>query len=357
MLEQLGRAALLRPPPPGDERSSRAGGWVAGLAYVSVARLDDVVGGVATMANLGGKEGVLAAGQGVGRALLPWLMALMIVEWLSKRRHAGTLVAPLVTAALAFRACEALALVEPASRLSFEVAGLLACAWLGVRARPPAGGSARSSGSGASSDPETSPEDAATVEETTCTLAEGRRAFFMGAGALVLCGSVGVGATDARRLWRRWDSLGPLARGAQVPPFRARTLAGDVFDRASLTGAPTMLVFWATWCGYCARQMPAIERIHRAFQGRGLRVVGVNTDRAADQAAVVRGYVEEKGLSFPQVLDTGRVARAFRNSMLPHVVFVDEDGEIVRVFQGKTGEQTLLDVVAVMIEGASHEPR
>ena len=127
MLEQLGRAALLRPPPPGDERSSRAGGWIAGLAYVPVARLDDVVGGVATMANLGGKEGVLAAGQGVGRALLPWLMALMIVEWLSKRRHAGTLVAPLVTAALAFRACEALALVEPASRLSFEVAGLLAC--------------------------------------------------------------------------------------------------------------------------------------------------------------------------------------------------------------------------------------
>jgi cytochrome oxidase Cu insertion factor (SCO1/SenC/PrrC family) len=103
--------------------------------------------------------------------------------------------------------------------------------------------------------------------------------------------------------------------------------------------------------------MPSIERIHRTFRGRGLRVVGVNTDRAADQAAVVRGYVTNKELSFPQVLDTGRVARAFRNSMLPHVVFVDADGEIVRVFQGKTDEETLVQVLEGMLARAVDAPR
>jgi thiol-disulfide isomerase/thioredoxin len=316
-----------------------------GLTYIVVARLEDVMEGVATMANLGGKEGLLGMGQGIGRALLPLLVALMMVEWVSKRRHAGTLVAPLLTAALIFRGVEWLELVEPSARLAFEVAGLLGCVWLGFRARPSALPSPASTGEGAPSQPE------------SASPSTGRRSLFTGAGALLLSGSVSVGGIDARRLWRRWDSLGPLARGDEVPPFRARTLDGGAFDRAALTGAPTMLVFWATWCGYCARQMPSIERIHRTFRGRGLRVVGVNTDRAADQAAVVRGYVTNKELSFPQVLDTGRVARAFRNSMLPHVVFVDADGEIVRVFQGKTDEETLVQVLEGMLARAVDAPR
>lgn len=343
--ERIGRAGLLRPLSAGSDSASRREGWIAGLAYIVVARLEDIVEGCATMAKLGGKEGALSLGQGIGRALLPWLVAVMLVEWVSKRRHVGALVAPLLTAALIFRVAEWLGIVESSARLSFEVAGLLGCVWLGFRARPPAVASQPSTGG------EASPQSESPSPST------GRRSLFAGAGAVLLSGSVGVGAMDVRHLWRGWDSLGPLGRGGEVPPFRARMLDGGIFDRASLVGTPTMLVFWATWCGYCVRQMPAIERIHRTYRGRGLRVLGVNTDRAADQAAVVRGYVANKELSFPQVLDTGRVGRAFRNSMLPHVVFVDGDGEIVRVFQGKTDEETLVEALEGMLARAVDEPR
>ena len=105
-----------------------------GLLYFS--RYFGIEGGVKlNLMSLGGKEGLLALGQGLGRALLPWLAALMLAEWASKRRHAGVLVTPLVTSALLFRGGEWMGVWESSSRLVFDVVGLLGCWYLGHRAR------------------------------------------------------------------------------------------------------------------------------------------------------------------------------------------------------------------------------
>ncbi|MGB1698461.1 MAG: hypothetical protein ACPHRO_00820, partial [Nannocystaceae bacterium] len=135
LLERFGRGALLLSTSASPGGWARAEGWIAGVAYVVVARLGELAEGVVNLMSLGGKEGLLALGQGLGRALLPWLAALMLAEWASKRRHAGVLVTPLVTSALLFRGGEWMGVWESSSRLVFDVVGLLGCWYLGHRAR------------------------------------------------------------------------------------------------------------------------------------------------------------------------------------------------------------------------------
>ncbi len=154
---------------------------------------------------------------------------------------------------------------------------------------------------------------------------------------------------DIDRAVGDWSQMGPLAPGSEIPPFRARLSSGDRLDNDALEGRVTLLNFWATWCGVCEQQMPAIESLHRRYAGRGLRVIGVNQDRAADQGALVDAYLSERDLHFSMALDTGTMGKAFRVSLIPHVALVDRAGKLRFVHQGRVGEGTLADEVEQLL--------
>lgn len=84
---------------------------------------------------------------------------------------------------------------------------------------------------------------------------------------------------------------GPLAAAAPVigrpaPALVATLLDGRHFDLAQERGKVTIVNFWATWCGPCRAEMPALDAFHRAFKSRGLVLVGISVDRSADSDRV-----------------------------------------------------------------------
>ena len=48
-----------------------------------------------------------------------------------------------------------------------------------------------------------------------------------------------------------------------APRFRAKTMDGEIITNDSIRGKMVLLQFWATWCPYCKRDMPALERSAR----------------------------------------------------------------------------------------------
>src|ERR1700724_95911 len=70
-----------------------------------------------------------------------------------------------------------------------------------------------------------------------------------------------------------------LARG-QTPPLPSIVLPAFDGHRVSFTdfrGHPIVLNFWASWCVPCAEEAPILEGIWNEFRGKGLVVVGVDT--------------------------------------------------------------------------------
>lgn len=53
---------------------------------------------------------------------------------------------------------------------------------------------------------------------------------------------------------------------------------------AALSGEPTLINLWASWCGPCRMVAPVVERAAREYAGR-LKVVKVDVDRAPSVAA------------------------------------------------------------------------
>ena len=133
---------------------------------------------------------------------------------------------------------------------------------------------------------------------------------------------------------------GAAARDA--PPLPPEVLAGRRVDLAALRGAPAAVTFWASWCGPCRREAPALRQLARAVRGRA-RVVGVD---AADEGPAARAFVARFGWTFPVLRDGhGTTARAYGVVGLPTTYVLDSRGRVARVLIGPQRAGSVRDVL------------
>jgi peroxiredoxin len=120
--------------------------------------------------------------------------------------------------------------------------------------------------------------------------------------------------------------------GTMAPTFSGRTLDERELALADLRGSVVVLNFWASWCLECRQEMPALDRLHRGFQPRGLVVVGLN---ARESAAAARRYAGTLRLSFPLVLDgDGKINTLYGVVGLPTTFLIARDGRAVALAVG-----------------------
>jgi peroxiredoxin len=116
--------------------------------------------------------------------------------------------------------------------------------------------------------------------------------------------------------------------GEPAPNFLLRDLNGRLVTLSDLRGKVVLLNFWATWCGPCRVEMPAMEELYRAFSRKDLEILAVSTD--AQGAAVTRPFQQENHLTFPILHDADyRVGLTYGARSLPMTFMVDRQG-IVR---------------------------
>jgi cytochrome c biogenesis protein CcmG, thiol:disulfide interchange protein DsbE len=106
-----------------------------------------------------------------------------------------------------------------------------------------------------------------------------------------------------------------------------------------LTGRPTVLNLWASWCPPCKEELPAFSRLSTAARGK-LRVVGVASKDIPGRSAE---YAADSGMTFPSLQDeSGTLLRALRRSALPATVLLTADGSVADVYQGPPLTDTTL---------------
>src|SRR5258708_1859834 len=84
--------------------------------------------------------------------------------------------------------------------------------------------------------------------------------------------------------------------GQVAPDFKLKTLAGKETSLQDLQGKFVLLNFWATWCGPCRRDLPAIEKLHQEFHRKGLVVLGIN---GGEDSQTVNEFLPTSKMSYP----------------------------------------------------------
>ncbi|MYD28514.1 MAG: redoxin domain-containing protein [Dehalococcoidia bacterium] len=132
--------------------------------------------------------------------------------------------------------------------------------------------------------------------------------------------------------------------GRAAPAFRLRDLDGSAAELTDFRGQYVLLNFWASWCGPCRGETPALQAF---FEDRspGLVVVGVNQQETAETAGA---FTEQFDVTYPIVLDAdGQVSGAYRVSTgLPVSFLIDPEGVIQRVHLGALTDSDLAELAA-----------
>ena len=92
---------------------------------------------------------------------------------------------------------------------------------------------------------------------------------------------------------------------------------GETINNDSIHGKVVLLQFWATWCPYCKRDMPALERIGQEFENQGLMVLGVNVGESKKK---VKQFLEQSPRSSKVILmEDTNLAAVFEAKSFPDV--------------------------------------
>ena len=140
---------------------------------------------------------------------------------------------------------------------------------------------------------------------------------------VAMVGIGGVAAIDILTVAERHAvKLGELA-----PNFQLRDLDGRLVALSDLRGKVVLLNFWATWCGPCRVEMPAMEQLYQTFPRKDFEILAVSTD--AQGVAITRPFQQENHLTFPILHDSDfRVGLTYGARSLPMTFMVDRQGVV-----------------------------
>ena len=129
--------------------------------------------------------------------------------------------------------------------------------------------------------------------------------------------------------------------GKKVPAFKGKLMGGGELSSTSLKGKVTYLTFFASWCGPCRKELPALMALQDRYEARGFQVVAVGVDTGARASET---FAKRAKVDYPVVLDPrNKVLGLFDVKSMPTSYLIDRDG-VIRYKKIGFGDKTIGEI-------------
>ena len=128
-----------------------------------------------------------------------------------------------------------------------------------------------------------------------------------------------------------------------APDFTVYDAEGNEITLSALMdGKPTVLNFWASWCGPCRSEMPHIQDAYERLSGEVSFVMINMTDGQRETQESAEEYMAESGWTFPIYFDSDYdAAMTYGAYSLPQTYFIDAEGRLIAAARGSMSAEVL----------------
>ena len=131
----------------------------------------------------------------------------------------------------------------------------------------------------------------------------------------------------------------PPAVGTPIPAFDTELIDGRILSGQSLAGKPLLVMFWATWCPICRKELPQVQRLYERHKAAGLEILALSLDSGAFE---VETFWQEKRYTFPVAMRAARHSEIFSPVRTPPRFFlIGRDGRLAFSHVGAIGYDRL----------------
>jgi len=142
--------------------------------------------------------------------------------------------------------------------------------------------------------------------------------------------------------------------GFMAPPFELKGPDGKAVTLEGLRGKVVVVQFWATWCGFCKKAAPEIQKLHEAVKDKTDVVIYAVNCRQRPNHPDPPTFLKEMGCTYNVLLNGDDVAAAYAVQGYPTMYVIGRDGKIVHKERGAQAD--LATRLVPIIEKALAEP-
>jgi thiol-disulfide isomerase/thioredoxin len=150
--------------------------------------------------------------------------------------------------------------------------------------------------------------------------------------------------------------MASMGRAASPGPVSTATLPVVKKAIEGQKGHVVVVNFWATWCGPCVAEFPALVRLAHRYRSKGLVVYAVSADMVSDIDSKVKPFVAKQGADFPVYIQQSDDPADFINGFdtkwqgdLPRTFIYDKKGQLVKELSGEQTEKSFIDAVKPLL--------
>lgn len=153
--------------------------------------------------------------------------------------------------------------------------------------------------------------------------------------------ALGAGAKKSqygRMIKERIDRMARTEGGAKAPDFTLPDPQGNMVTMSEVKGKIKIVDFWASWCGPCRLNNPALRKLYEEFHPKGLEIIGVSLDT---NKTAWENAIKKDGLNWVNVSSLKGwncdLVRLYNIKGVPALFILDEYNNIIAT--GLRGEQ------------------
>ena len=134
------------------------------------------------------------------------------------------------------------------------------------------------------------------------------------------------------KLTLRYKSAISTTSGTASVDFNYENFDGGSISLQELRGKLLYIDVWATWCGPCIKEMPALKELVKEYAKKDIEFVSISIDGKNDYDKWKK-MVPEKNVGGIQLYDAEGLdsdfMKAFSVSLIPRFMMIDSEGKII----------------------------
>lgn len=132
--------------------------------------------------------------------------------------------------------------------------------------------------------------------------------------------------SDVQKYFKRTT----LLPGDKAPSFQLKDISGKIHNLAEFKDKIVYLHFWATWCGPCIQELPAVNQLDKRIGNKPVVIVNICLD---DKTEKWKQIIEKEKLKGINLICKGNWGEVLHNSYsitgIPHYALIDRNGLLI----------------------------
>ncbi|SMC64442.1 TlpA family protein disulfide reductase [Pedobacter africanus] len=138
--------------------------------------------------------------------------------------------------------------------------------------------------------------------------------------------------TQKKRLDEMSALLYNTKAGGIASDFEYPDKTGKMVSLSGQKGKVVLVDVWATWCGPCKQQIPALKQLEQEMHGKDIVIMSVSVDEEKDKEKWQK-MIADENLGGVQLFASGwsKIAKDYKITSIPRFMVFDKKGNIVTV--------------------------